>query len=228
MSFLAEVRYAVGSIADRAVDFALPLTCAGCYRPGTTLCRDCRTALNVRLAAASGAPARSAAVVPGVHQLEWCGPYEGMTRRVLDRLTNDGDRRMSEPLGTAIASRWAIAGTGGEALVPVPASPDHVREIGYDHAVQLARVAGRRLGLPVTEALRHLPTSTDGRAFEVIADSQIAGRSVVLVDDVVVTGTTLATCASALLAAGARMVSAVTVARDHWSVPQPVARRAAG
>jgi predicted amidophosphoribosyltransferase len=240
MSFLAEIRYSVGSIADRAVEFALPVTCAGCYRPGTTLCRDCRTALKVRLAAGSGALGGCAAAVPGLHQLEWCGPYDGMTRRVLDRFSSDGERRMSEPLGTAIASRWAIAGMGGEALVPVPASPEHVREIGYDHTLQLARVAGRRLGLPVTEALLHGPAgvttrssepagprSPADRAFEVIAASRIAGRSVVLVDDVVVSGATLATCAAALLAAGARMVSAVTVARDHWSLAQPMATQAA-
>jgi predicted amidophosphoribosyltransferase len=130
MSFLAEARDTIGSIGDRAVEFAPPVTCAGCYRPRTTLCRECRTALKVRLAAGPGVLAGLATVVPGVHQLEWCGPYDGMTRRVLDRLSRDGDRRMSEPLGTAIASRWAIAGAGGEALVPVLASPDHVREIG--------------------------------------------------------------------------------------------------
>jgi predicted amidophosphoribosyltransferase len=234
MSFLAEIRSSVGSIADRAVDFALPVTCAGCYRRGTTLCRDCRTALQVRLAAGADARAGHAAVVPGVHQLEWCGSYAGMTRRVIDRLNSAGDRRMSEPLGMAIASRWALAGTGGETLVPVPASPDQVRELGYDHAVQLARVAGRRLGLPVTEALLHVPAgsttrscepagprSTGAREFEVVAAPRIAGRSVVLVDDVVATGTTLASCAAVLLAAGATMVSAVTVARDETMVARP-------
>jgi predicted amidophosphoribosyltransferase len=228
MSFLAEIRYSVGSIAARAVEFALPVACAGCYHPGTTLCRDCRTALKVRLAAGSGEHWGSAAAVPGVHQLEWCGRYDGMTRRVLDRLSCDGERHMSEPLGTAIASRWVVAGMAGEALVPVPASPDRVREIGYDHTLELARVAGRRLGLPVTEALLHgtagVPTRSSepagprppaGRAFEVIAASRITGRSVVLVDDVVVSGATLATCAAALLAAGARMVSAITVAWDQ-------------
>jgi len=236
MSFLADLRYAVGSIADRAVDLALPVTCAGCYRSGTTLCRDCRTALKVRLAMGSGNLAGFASVVPGVHRLEWCGPYDGMTRRALERLSNGGERRMSEPLGTAMANRWAIAGTGGEALVPVPATADRVRENGYDHAVLLARVAGRRLGLPATEALVYVPAAvstlsaepggrgpTLGRAFEVIAAPRIAGRSVVLVDDVVVTGPPLASCAAALLAAGAPVVSAVTVARDHWSAPRQVA-----
>ncbi len=45
--------------------------------------------------------------------------------------------------------------------------------------------------------------------------AQVAGRWIVLVDDVVTTGATLATCAVALLDAGAAAVSAVTVARER-------------
>jgi len=43
----------------------------------------------------------------------------------------------------------------------------------------------------------------------------IAGRTVLVVDDVVTTGATLAACAEALLRAGAKAVSAVTVARER-------------
>jgi Predicted amidophosphoribosyltransferases len=232
MSLFADLRDAMGSLADRAIDLSLPVTCAGCYRPGTTLCRACGGALKDRLAAGHGMTGVRAVAPPGpLHQLEWCGPFDGMTRRALERLSTAGERSLSGPLGTAIADHWAITGTGGDAIVPVPAAPDRVRHLGYDHAVLLARVAGRKLGLPVTEALLRLPSYAPSGAdkdFEVIAASRIAGRSVVLVDDVVVTGATLASCAEVLLAAGARMVSAVTVARDQWTVPLPMLALAAG
>jgi predicted amidophosphoribosyltransferase len=189
------------------------------------LCRDCRTALEARLASASSAPANVVASRPGpLDQLEWCGPFDGITRRVLERLSAAGERRVSGPLGTAIANRWASVGSGGDALVPVPAPADRIREIGYDPADLLARVAGRRLGVPVAETLVRIPSTeaAGGPAFVVSQASRITGRSLVLVDDVVVTGTTLATCAAALLDAGARMVSAVTVARDHRGMPAKV------
>lgn len=232
MSFLGDLRDAVGSLADRAVDLGLPLTCAGCYRRGTTLCRDCGSVLEDRLAARAGIPARlPEAPTSPLRQLEWCGPFDGITRRALERLSVAGERRMAGPLGTAIANRWAIAGTDGDAIVPVPVGVERIQHLGYDHAVLLARIAGRRLRLPVIEALIRLPSYTPAggdRNFEVIAASRIAGRSVVLVDDVLVTGATLASCAAVLLAAGARVVSAVTVARDDWTAPQPMLALAAG
>jgi predicted amidophosphoribosyltransferase len=218
VSIFVDLRLAVGSFAERAVELTLPVTCAGCYRHGTTLCRDCRALLQARLATGSGA---SANLVAPLQQLEWCGPFEGITRRAIERLSLAGERRVSEPLGAAIAHRWSSVGTGGDTLVAVPASAARISEIGYDHADLLARVAGRRLGMPVADGLMRLPVAgpVGGTAFGVPDPSRVAGRSVVLVDDVVVTGTKLATCAAALLAAGARTVSAVTVARDHRSLP---------
>jgi len=225
MTFLADIRDAVGSFADRAVDLTLPLTCAGCHRAGTSLCGDCRMALAARLAAGRDVPAGRLAQQPGaLQQIEWCGSYDGITRRALERLGDAGERRVSEPLGTAIANRWALAGTGGDALIPVPAPADRVRDIGYDHAALLARVAGRRLGLPVVEALRRVPAPDPDPRFEVVPGRRIFGRSLVLVDDVVTTGATLATCAAALMAAGATAVSAIAVAWDQrqLTAPRPV------
>ena len=218
MSLMTEFRYAVGAFADRATDLAMPTTCAGCYRAGTTLCRDCRAVLQASLETEPDGKSRSTAVIPApLLHLEWCAPLVGITRRALDRLGEGGERRMSGPFGEAIAQRWTSAGTGGDVLVPVPASAASRRARGYDAAALLARVAGRRLRMPVVEALGRKATAAPDRGgeFEVIAVEQIRGRSVVLVDDVVATGATLVACAAALMRAGAKAVSAVTVARDH-------------
>ena len=225
MSLFAGVRSAVGSVADRAVDLALPATCAGCYVRGTSLCRECRVALQARLATGSAVPLGLAADPPGpLAQLEWCAPFTGLTRRVVERLRDAGERRLSRPLGEAIASRWAIAGSGGDVLVPVPSPADETRSRGYDHTLLLAEVAARRLRVPAAQALAR----TSANDFAVIAPTLVEGRSVVLVHDVVTSTPALAACAGVLIAAGAHLVSAVAVARAYETASVPAVSVPAG
>lgn len=215
---MTDVRNAIAAVTDRAVDLAMPVTCAGCFNGGSPLCRECRAALQARLEEGPRVRAGIEVATPApLLQLEWCGPFSGITRRALDRLGEGGERRLSGPLGEAIAHRWKREGSGGDVLVPVPASTDSIRALGYDEAVLLARVAGRRLRMPVVEGLGRTGVAVldRGGVFEVVAVEAIRGRSIVLVDDVVATGATLVACASALLRAGARVVSAVTVAREQ-------------
>src|SRR5687767_8885580 len=129
MAMLAQVRRSLGSFADRALDLALPASCAGCGREGEALCRECRPALDVRLDAEPGVPLGLPADLPApLLQLEWCAPFTGVTRRALHALKYGGERRLAPVLGAAVARRWARAGAGADVLVPVPASPDRVRE----------------------------------------------------------------------------------------------------
>jgi ComF family protein len=150
-------------------------------------------------------------------------------RAAIHALKYDGVRALADPLGTAAAARWHTAGRGGEALVPVPVHAERLRARGYDQAVLLALVAGRALGLPVVPALarssatvaqhalgRAARARNVGSRFDVLPPYQgrLAGRWLVLVDDVVTTGATLGACAGTLLDAGAAAVSAITVARE--------------
>ncbi len=232
MDLLVDVRRTLGAVADKALDLALPASCAGCGQEGKALCRECRPALDVRLAAEPGVPIGLPADLPApLLQLEWCAPFTGVTRRALHALKYDGERRLAPFLGAAVARRWARAGAAGDALVPVPASPDRVRERGYDQAALIAAEAGRQLRLPVLHLLERTRATTAQfdldratRATNLVdafrvgsGDSRlgIAGRWLILVDDVVTTGATLAACAGALMDAGALAVSAVAVARER-------------
>ena len=232
MPALVAVRRALGAAANGALDLALPASCAGCGLEGHPLCSECRTALDIRLQAEPGVPIGLPAELPApLLQLEWCAPFTGVTRRALHALKYDGERRLAPLMGAAVARRWARAGAAGDVLVPVPASPNRVRDRGYDQAALIATAAGRHLNLPVLDALERTRATAAQfdldraaratnlvDAFRVrqhVPVASVRDRWVVLVDDVVTTGATLAACATALLEAGATAVSAVAVARER-------------
>jgi ComF family protein len=114
-----------------------------------------------------------------------------------------------------------------EVIVPVPLHPFKEREREFNQAVKLARLLGEALQLPVEErsVRRAEDTRTQTRltraeraanvagAFEIADGRKIAGRRVVLVDDVLTTGATTSSCAGTLLKGGAAEVCVWTVAR---------------
>jgi ComF family protein len=225
-------------VLDRALDVALPARCAGCGDEGDAICRSCEPALDARLEQPPGVMIGLPADLPApLVQLEWCAPYTGTVRRALHELKYTGEQRLAGPLGEAIARRWARAGAGGDLVVPVPVHRDRLRHRGYDQALLLATVAARDLRLPIASLLERARATTaqfdldrSARASNVQAAFRLRrpdasprreasrmhdGRWVVLVDDVVTTGATLAACAVPLMAAGAVAVSAVTVARER-------------
>jgi ComF family protein len=231
--------WSIGGVADRFLDLALPAACAGCGREGPPLCETCRPSLDARIDVPAGVPIGLPSETPSpLLQLEWCAPFSGTVRRALHQLKYSGERRLARPLGQAVARRWTVAGAGGDLLVPVPVHADRARRRGYDQAVLIAMVAAEELHLPAAPILRRArataaqfdldrtsrASNVDG-AFELVArpaddrsgsvGEPLAGRWVVLVDDVVTTGATLSACARPLLAAGAMGVSAVTVARER-------------
>jgi ComF family protein len=112
-----------------------------------------------------------------------------------------------------------------DALVPVPLHAARERERGYNQAALIAGEFGRWTGAPVLEnALRRIrPTGTQtklGReerkgnlagAFACPDPAAVAGRRLLLVDDVFTTGATVSACALALKAAGAAEVGVIAL-----------------
>jgi len=198
------------------------------------LCEACVPALDARLELPGGTPIGLPADLPApLLQLEWCAPFAGPVRSALHDLKYAGERRLADPLGAAIGRRWARVGIGAGMVVPVPVHADRERLRGYDQATLIAAVAARYLGLPMCVALERgratvaqFELGRDARAANVAgafrlrardpaAVRAISGCWVLLVDDVVTTGSTLAACATALIEGGAAAVSAVAVARER-------------
>ncbi len=109
----------------------------------------------------------------------------------------------------------------------VPVSRKRKRKRGYDQAFLLAQETAVHLGatlVPTLEKVRHNTAQSSLEddaarranvigAYRVLEPEQIAGKRVLLVDDVVTTGQTLSECARTLRTAGAREVLCVTLAK---------------
>lgn len=154
--------------------------------------------------------------------------YEGAARDVVLGLKHADRPHLAADMATQMvrtAGDWVTDGV----IVPVPLHRWRLWKRGYNQAAELAKALARRSGAPIlVDALvRHRPTpSSQGLnpserrrnvrgAFRVAerAKPRIAGRCIILVDDVFTTGATADACARMLLRAGAGSVKLLTLAR---------------
>ena len=114
-----------------------------------------------------------------------------------------------------------------DAVTWVPLSKRRKRQRGYDQAMLLAQAISRQLSLPAAATLvkvRHTPAQSGQaeerarrvnvlNAYNTLSGAELQGKTLLLCDDVVTTGSTLSECARMLRTAGAERVYAVTLAR---------------
>ncbi|MES4907237.1 MULTISPECIES: ComF family protein [unclassified Streptomyces] len=211
----------------------LPAGCAGCGRAGGALCGPCRAAL----CGAGARPVRPGPAPPGLPPVHAAVAYEDEARAVLLAHKERGELRLAAALGEALAGAVSAACPRRRPgrpllLVPVPSARRAVAARGHDPARRIALAAAgvlRRGGRParVLPVLRQLRAVTDQtgldarRRLENLAGALgavpgcgrlLAEGPVVLVDDLVTTGASLAEAARAVRAAGGPVVGAAVVA----------------
>lgn len=228
-----------GLWADLA-DLVLPADCAGCRerRPGLRhgVCPACVAALSqLRPRAVRPTPDP-----PGLPSCVALGSYAGPLREALLAYKEHGRHGLARPLGALLAE--VVAAAVGEprplALVPVPDTAAAARSRYGDHLDRLARHCAARLNrggwaARVHRPLRALPrpdsvtldsagrAAAAGAAFQLRSTGPLRGGAagpapvVVLLDDIVTTGVTLAAASGVLSAAGwAPIVAAVLAATE--------------
>lgn len=195
-----------------ALALLLPVTCAGCDEPDVALCEPCLLAL-------APSPARRVVDAAGGGIAVWSGvSFEGVPARVLRAIKEDGRTTLARPLAPALAAALAESGATDAVLVPMPTSRAAYRRRGF----RMPDLVLRHTGRPVRRLLRPVRRTADQRGLgreqrrRNVAHSLVArgasGVRVVVVDDVLTTGASLAEAVRALRAGGAVVVGAVTIA----------------
>jgi len=221
-------------VAGALLDLLLPPRCPACGdapRPGSPFCALCAEAVEpwpegCPRCGRPGAPATCAAcraAPPPWERIAAAAVFGGPVADAVHALTYGGRPAAATPLGRWMAERPGVP--AGGAIVAVPLGHRRRLERGYDQAALLADALARASGAPrLRGALRRVrdtpPQVGRDRAARCAnvrgafaATRAVARRQVVLVDDVVTTGATAEACAVALLAAGARSVAVLALAR---------------
>lgn len=218
----------VSRLLGSALDLVLPVSCAGCSRPGEAICPACRDEL-ASLALTQFGPVAPSPVPPGWPGCTGTLRYAGVSARLMKSFKDGGRRDLTAPLARLLADSVGRAATADPdmgchqpiLLVPIPSSPAAVRQRGDRPMLVLTRRVAKILGPVVTvaPALSMARGTADqagldrsGRqdnlrsAMRVRQAERVRGRDCLLVDDVLTSGATLSEGQRALQAAGARRV----------------------
>lgn len=152
--------------------------------------------------------------------------YEDKVRCAIHGYKFSGRSGRSRAFGAFIAQAAADRGLAADLVTWPSLSRKRLRQRGYDQGELLAREVGKRLGLPVLRTLKKedrpaqsgLQGEAERRAnllgaYTALARESVADKTVLLVDDVVTTGSTLSECARTLRMAGAKEVLCATLAK---------------
>ncbi|GAB4484027.1 MAG: ComF family protein [Thermodesulfovibrionales bacterium] len=150
------------------------------------------------------------------------GLYEGVLAQAIHQFKFHGKRRLHKPLAHLLHANEL---PHADCIVPVPLHITGLRGRGYNQALLLGRSLARFTGMPlyinVLRKTRRTAPQVGLSAKErkanlrgaFAADCIVAGKRILLVDDVMTTGATANECARTLKKAGAREVGVVVLAR---------------
>ena len=220
---------------DKVLGFLFPIHCAGCGADQSILCPTCQVKLTkleapyCRICADStdGRPLceechASPLPIDGIR-----APYlmDGPIRSAIHKLKYEDLRAAAPTLGRLLGEWFESTDLPGDFLAPVPLHPRRVRGRGYNQSALLADHVSRISGLPAKNVLkrkRDTPPQANlgGRRQRqenveggFTCREDVKGAKIVLVDDVVTSGTTMAACAQELKKKGAASVWGIALAR---------------
>lgn len=220
------------------LDWVFPPTCGGCEQMGVRWCPIC--ADQVKRIQGEICPCcgelsptgdsevchRCASVPPHFEQTRSCTEFKGPVREALHRLKYGRDIGLGDPLSKHLIEYYNELKWDIDFVTVVPLSKERLKERGYNQASFLARPFAYAVDKPYAPHLLYRKRNTRSQvglnaaerrknvadAFEA-SPANVRGKTVLVIDDVTTTGSTISACAQALRQAGASAVFGLTLAR---------------
>jgi competence protein ComFC len=220
------------AIASGGLNLLYPIRCVNCDSIGARFCADCLLKIQwiehpfCPHCGNPGEPCSAHTCIdPHVlFQIRSAALFTGPIRQALHALKYRRDQSVASQLVERSLEHLPVPFWQVDLLLPVPMGKQRFRERGYNQAELLARSLSEKtgirmdgnllvrtrdtrsqVGLTLTERQQNLDNAFDAKP--------VAGKSILLIDDVCTTGSTLVACAHALQNAGAETTYAVTIAR---------------
>lgn len=222
------------NIFDTVLGVIAPHSCIGCGNEGVVLCRECAAEklpfIKVDICFLCGKPSAHFKVctkcaTSGTPQHVWVvAEYKELAKELIATFKFEYARGAAVIVARHMDNMLPYFAEP-PVLVFVPTVPAHIRERGFDHAALLAKELARiRIWHYEPVLARQNKKQQHGAtkiariaqikgAFRVKNDQVVAGKHVLLLDDVTTTGATLLECTKMLKKAGAARVDAVVFAR---------------
>ena len=227
----------VSKLGTLMLDAIYPRRCASCGERGAWVCADC-LAITPTFAppwcTRCGIPpsvgrCRCADMPRDLDAFRSLGAYAGWIKDSIHQLKFSGEHARDRHLGELLAGQLADLQLPPDTmLVAVPLHVRRLRERGYNQSEKIARIVAEASGHVVEHPLARIrETSQQAKldaaqrvlnvagAFAVTPpwEQRLSGRTIVVVDDVTTTGSTIGACATPLKDAGASAVIGLAIAR---------------
>ena len=211
----------MATLYDLLLDLIFPARCAGCRARWSLLCPSCtERCRRLRSDPVGGSASRR---LPSLTSTAGLYSYEAPLREAIHIFKYRRRQALAGPLGCLLLE--ALPGYAGrcQAVVAVPLHPSRLRERGFNQSILLGTAVAVALERPLLDGLERTRATDhqvgmDRPAREANVRGAFAWRggpvppAVLLVDDVVTTGSTMRECARVLRAAGAREVHGLALA----------------
>ena len=227
----ADIRRIFGNV----LDWIYPPICVSCGKPGTLICEECLTKLpevGEHYCSHCGKPLQKG------HYCRLCGRsdfrfraarapylYDGPVSAMIKKLKFGGMRSLAPILTKLLADYWNGLGWEIDLIIPVPLSRKRQAERGFNQSELLARQFSKSIGVPCEPAAlmkqrdtrEQVGLNADERRHNLSGAFAaepvfIRDKRILLLDDVMTTGSTFAECSAVLLDTGAKSVNCLSVA----------------